>query len=114
LKISKADFLVIAALLIVSIFAMTLNGRGEKRLYLISEDGKSEISLKDDRIELDDGDIILEVTSNGARFVKNDCPNKICISAGWVKDCGDTAACVPNKYALTMECSEVPYDAVSQ
>lgn len=91
MKITKADIFVVATLLAVSVFAMLGDGDGQKRLYLISEDSKKEIELKDDLIELDGGDVIIEVTKDGARFVESDCPNKICITADWVTKCGETA-----------------------
>ena len=114
MKITKSDFFVIITLLAVSVFFMTGHGGGEKHLYLIDADGKKEIEFKNNIIKLDGGDVVIEVTEKGARFIENDCPNKICINAGWAEDCGDTVACVPNKYALVVECGEAEYDAVSQ
>jgi hypothetical protein len=87
---------------------------GEKRLYLIDVNDKKEIKLENRDIKLDNGHVTIEVTPDGARFLESDCPNKICIKQGWVKNCGDTAVCVPKRLALVMECKEQDYDAISQ
>ena len=114
LKITKLDFIVISLLILISMFYMTGQSEGTKKLFLISEKEKTQIQLKNQIIKLDDGDVVIEVTKDGARFIENDCPNEICIKSGWVNKCGHTAACVPNKYALVIECEEVAYDAVSR
>lgn len=114
MRISKIDLTVTVLLLAVSVFFMTDRGGGAKKLYLISAGGKKQIEMKPDLIKLDGGDVLIEVTAEGARFIESDCPNKICIKHGWVTGCSDTAVCVPNKYALVIECSEEEYDAVSQ
>jgi len=114
LKVSKPDIFVVITLLAISLFFMVDKDSGERRLYLISEAEKNEIELKEQLLKLDDGDVIIQVTPEGARFIESDCPNKICIKSSWVKECGETAACVPNRYALAIECREAEFDAVSE
>ncbi|MCD8552867.1 NusG domain II-containing protein [Seleniivibrio sp.] len=114
MKKSKFDILIIAVLTAASLFFMLDVQSGEKRLYLIDKNTKEEIKLEDRDISLDNGHVIIQVTSEGARFLESDCPNRICIKQGWVKNCGDTAVCVPKHLALVMECKEQDYDAISQ
>jgi len=114
MKITKSDIAVIVLLAAVSLFSMSGEGTGGKKLFLISENEKREIPLTEKTINLEDGSIVIEVSEKGARFVRNDCPNKICVKEGWVEKCGQTAVCVPNRYALVIECKEEEYDAVSQ
>ncbi|MGE4266220.1 MAG: NusG domain II-containing protein [Deferribacterales bacterium] len=114
MKKSKFDLLIIAVLAAASLFFMLDVQSGEKRLYLIDKNTKEEIKLENRDISLDNGHVIIQVTSEGARFLESDCPNKICIKQGWVKNCGDTAVCVPKHLALVMECKEQDYDAISQ
>jgi len=114
LKRSKLDILIISALIAASLFYMLNVSGGEKRLYLIDTKKKEEIKLEDANISLDNGHVIIQVTAEGARFLESDCPNKVCIKQGWVKNCGDTAVCVPKHLALVMECKEQDYDAISQ
>ena len=114
LKITKLDLLVIFLLVLIPLLFLTNQSNGTKKLFLISEDEKKEIQLKDQLIKLDDGEVVIEVTKDGARFIENDFPNKICIKSNWVDKCGKTAACVPNKYALVIECEKEAFDAVSR
>ncbi|ADD67966.1 hypothetical protein Dacet_1194 [Denitrovibrio acetiphilus DSM 12809] len=114
MKITKTDFLIISALIALSLMLMLNKGNGEKKLFLISNNVKKQIKLENQMIELHGGDVIIEVTKDGARFLKSDCSNQICVHTGWAKECGQTAVCVPNRYALVIECREVVYDAVSE
>ena len=114
MKITKADIALIIILILIPLFFLAERDSGEKKLYLISKNEKKRIPLKDHKINLDGGDVVIEVTKDGARFIESDCPNKMCISAGWVENCGDTVACVPNKYALVIECREEQYDGYSE
>lgn len=113
MKPTKTDILIIAALLIVVTLFLPTDG-DNKKLYLISETEKKHIPLGEQLIKLDDGDVLIKVTDEGAKFLESDCPNKTCIKTGWVKKCGEVSACVPNRYALVMECGEDEYDAISQ
>ncbi|MGD9808605.1 MAG: NusG domain II-containing protein [Deferribacterales bacterium] len=114
MKITKTDIALILILLLIPLFFLAEKSSGEKKLYLISKDEKTRIPLKEHKITLDGGDVIIEVTKDGARFIESDCPNQICIHAGWAEKCGDTVACVPNKYALVIECKEEEYDGYSE
>lgn len=114
LKTNKLDIIFIAALLVACLFFMFRGNAGEKHLYLIHDNIKSEIELRTDTLKLNNGSVIIEVTEEGARFVESNCPNKICIKQGWVTGCGETAVCVPKHIALVMECREQDYDAISQ
>jgi hypothetical protein len=98
----------------VPILFLSNNGDGEKKLFLISETEKKQLPLKDDIIKLNDDNTVIVITPDGARFSENNCPNKTCIKSGWVKDCGDIAACVPYKLTLIMECKEEEIDAISR
>jgi len=114
LKPTKFDIIIFAILLLTSAFFITNKGGGDKKLFLISANEKKEIPLQHQFIKLNDGNVVIEVSSEGARFIENDCPTKFCIKSGWVTKCGQTVACVPNKYAIVIECKEEAYDAVSR
>lgn len=114
MKITKSDLVIIGLLLLISMMYMTNRDSGAKRLYLISENGKTNIPLKSEMMKLHGGEVLIEVTEEGARFIKSDCPNELCVKSGWVRKCGETAVCVPNRLALVMECDGELYDAVSE
>lgn len=114
MKRSRVDLVVITLMLMASLFFMFRSDYGDKKLYLINNNTKKEIQLTKQTIKADDGKVIIEVAPDGARFTESTCQNKICIKQGWVKNCGQTAVCVPNHVALVMECKEQDYDAISQ
>jgi hypothetical protein len=114
LKIKKLDLILIAILVFVIFSFMPGKKSGDKKLFLIDGENRKEIPLENNLIKLKDDNVLLEITEKGGRFIESDCPNRICITSGWVDSCGEAAVCVPNKYALVMECREQKYDAVSQ
>ncbi|MGE4317886.1 MAG: NusG domain II-containing protein [Deferribacterales bacterium] len=114
MKKNKSDLIFIALLLCGVLFFMFRGHEGEKRLYLINNNIKTELTLQKDFLKLDNGHVLIETSEEGARFVESNCPNKICIKQGWVTKCGDTAVCVPKHLALVIECKEQDYDAISQ
>lgn len=46
---------------------------------------------------------IIKVEKGRIRFIDADCPDKICIKAGWLKKPGDSAACLPHKIIITIQ-----------
>ena len=72
----------------------------------ISIDGKVVMQLdlckaKDETISLHNygKNIQLEVKDGAIRFVSSDCPDKICVNTGFIKNEMQTAVCLPNKTA---------------
>ena len=114
MKKNRLDAIFIGLLICGCIYFMFRGTNGEKKLYLVNNNIKSEIEIKKGTLNLENGNVIIEVSDEGARFLESNCPNKICIKQGWVKDCGDTTVCVPKHIALVMECREQDYDAISQ
>lgn len=47
--------------------------------------------------------ITVEVVDHSIRFVSSDCPDKICIQAGYLANDLDMAACIPNKTAIFVQ-----------
>lgn len=37
------------------------------------------------------------------RFKQADCPDKICVNAGWLRNPGDMAVCLPNRVVVKIE-----------
>lgn len=117
---TKTDILVILSLLLTCLFFILkpLNQDGKKTLYLISKNGKHKVKFENKKIDLSKKygkNIILEIKDGKARFLKSDCPNKLCIKYGWVENCGEMSACVPNKIAIQIRCDkEEEVDAISK
>jgi hypothetical protein len=111
---SKADAVLFALLLLVAaagIFA--LSGGGEGRTAVIRQDGVmiKEVPLSADQT-FSVGDVTFEVKDGAIRFIESDCPGQECVHAGWLKNPGDTAACLPNRISVTVS-GESGVDAIA-
>lgn len=118
MKIKPLDIIVIAILFAVPIyFALKSDSGGEKHLYLIHDGIKKELKFQNSIINLEETTghkITIEIKDSKARILESDCPNKICIKTGWIDSCGQSAVCVPNKTAVSIECKESLFDAESK
>lgn len=45
-------------------------------------------------------DVVFEIRDGSIGFIKSSCPDKICISAGFLDRAGQSAVCLPNKIIL--------------
>ena len=65
-------------------------------------------------IELNDEyPVKIEAQYGKIRFSHSDCPDKLCIAAGWLSHQGDTAICLPAKVILKIERNRQLIDSVS-
>ncbi len=55
-----------------------------------------------DIIDITEKPVYFEVKDNAIRFTDSDCPDKVCIHAGWQTHEFDTAACLPNGIVMTL------------
>jgi len=53
--------------------------------------------------------VIFEVSDGRIAFIHSDCPDQVCIHAGWLIHPGQTAACLPNQIILFLR-SKDPED----
>lgn len=111
------DFIVILVISATTIYFMIPNNLSKKSAFLIIDNQKYPINLDQNGI-IDlrqyGKNMRLEIKDRKARFIESDCKDKICILMGYVKNCGDSAICVPNKTALVIECNEPLYDGISR
>lgn len=47
-------------------------------------------------------EIVFEIKSNSVSFMHSDCPDKICMQAGFLSRSGQNAVCLPNKAILVV------------
>lgn len=75
----------------------------------ISVDG--EVVRRIDLREAEDGsftleeygkNIVFEIKDGSIRFLSSDCPDKICVYTGFVKDSMHPAVCLPNRTAINL------------
>lgn len=111
------DIVVILIILITTVYFMKPNNSTRKSAFLIIENKRYPLNLEQQMIidlKKYGKNMKLEIKDKKVRFIESDCNDKICISMGYVKNCGDSAICVPNKTAIIIECDEPLYDGISR
>ncbi len=99
----KADFLLIFAIILISISAFFVihSLKPQSDSVIISKNGKIIYELplyENTEIDLK-GNIIL--VENGNVYMKSaDCPDKLCIKTGKISDSGRSIICLPNKIEI--------------
>lgn len=62
---------------------------------------------------LEAGAITIEVVpGKGVHISESNCPERVCVHAGWVGRPGETIACLPNKLLVEIEGENAEYNAV--
>ncbi len=92
------------------------HGTGEA-LEIWSPGHKPQVlSLARDRtvkVKGSQGTSVIEIRGHQARFIASPCSSKICIHAGWQKQAGEMAACLPNKVAIEILGRDRRYDSIN-
>jgi len=122
LKPTATDVILIAVVLVLATASIVRVGRAESRTPAGSAVAKiyhgnvliEEVALDVDRdLELTDVGMRVEVREGRIRVVESDCPQQVCVHAGWIRRGRQVIACVPNKVLITIESSEPPFlDAI--
>ena len=115
----KTDFIIIAAVLIVSVaFIIFMRSGGESLTAVISVDGKtvetvnlSEITERTEYRPNDNYDVLIVAEDGKIGFENSSCPDKLCVGCGRLYRKGDTAVCLPAKTVVTITDSSL--DAVT-
>ena len=102
---TRNDLILIAVLLIFSMTPLVIAFDSEKKFVRIKIDGEiiRELDLTAEEtftIEADSGKNILEIKSGAVSVIAADCPDKICVKRGAIKNAGETIACVPHKILI--------------
>lgn len=116
-SIKPLDIIVIFFILLFTVYFLKTDSNKIKNLLIVIENKKYSFSLEENRVidlKAYGRNIKIEVKDKKARFIESDCKDKICIHMGYIKDCGDSAICLPNKTAIVIECSENSYDSISR
>ena len=86
--------------------ALVETRRGERQALALDHDAVL-------RVAGTRGVSVIEVRGGRARFLDSDCPQKLCVRAGWLARAGEASACVPNGVSLRLVGFDPDYDAVS-
>lgn len=114
----KGDLAVIVVVAIAAlIFALFSKSQSDNPVAVISVDGTEvetvELYSLKEKKEINLGgkyNIKIVAENGGIYFEHSDCPDKLCINAGVLKESGDLAVCLPAKTVITVEGADV--DAV--
>ncbi len=75
------------------------------QVVITTPDGEQHYPLTDNLLVItgrNDRRITVEISEGRVRFQTADCPDRICVSTGWLTEAGDTAACVPAGITLRL------------
>jgi len=113
-SVNKYIYAILATLIIGSFIGVAVYEQGLKdqkpvaviykneqiyqRIYLTNSINK-QINIKDS-----DGHYnLVEIKGGQVRIKEADCPNKLCIKAGWLTKPGQMAVCIPNHVRVVIE-----------
>lgn len=118
--IGRADLVVIAlcaALVAASAWLLApAGGAAHTALVELHDGSRRALPLdRDATLELQGrrGPFLVEVRDGRARVLDSDCPQKLCVRAGWLARAGESTACVPNGATLTLVGDDPAYDALA-
>ena len=102
---TRNDLILIGVLLIFSLMPLAFAFDSEKKFAVVKVDGViiRKLDLTEEKtftIESGDGKNIVEIKSGAVSVIAADCPDKICIRRGAIKNVGETIACVPHKLLI--------------
>ncbi len=108
-KITKRD--VVSIIILLSGFLMLfilfqLNSPGAVAHVEYNGNRIMELSLSGEQSEIampHNENIIISYGSDGVCFISSDCPDKVCIAAGYLSLNGEVAACLPNNTVVSVE-----------
>ena len=105
---TRNDLILIGVLMIFSLTPLAIAFDSGKNFALIKVDGViiHELDLTEEKtftIETGGGKNILEIKNGAIRVLEADCPDKICVKRGAIKNSNETIACVPHKLLIEIE-----------
>lgn len=60
------------------------------------------------------GTTTVEVADGGVRVTDSPGRRKLCVRAGWLRDAGESAVCLPNRVVISVEGADSQLDAINQ
>ena len=112
--LTVADKILIATLLLVSIFsyAMVKAGLAAGAYAVVSVDNKETTRIRLDaeprtfNFQSAVGPVVVERKNSRVRMLEASCPNKICIKMGWIDSSGGMIVCAPGKLLIRISGKE--------
>jgi hypothetical protein len=102
---------ILAATVVVTVIIIFLAGPREDaadaRVHITAEGAEyAVVPLGEDRtinVPGPLGTTIVEIRDGRVRVLDSPCPNKTCVSQGWVEEPGETIVCLPNRVSITVK-----------
>lgn len=117
MTLKKCDIILIFVLLIAAfiIFILIRVSAHPGSVAAVYEDGvkTGEYSLSEDgyyTIETASGENVLVVEDGSARMISADCPDKLCVNMGAIKNQGENIICLPHKLVIQIEGDKASVD----
>lgn len=118
MKTRKKDFIIIAAILCLAVIAFGFNylffgNQGEVfgEIYVEGELVKTVELTKNQKFSVNERpQIVFEVKDHAIAFTQSDCPDEVCIHAGYLSHNGQSAACLPNKTSIRIRSKNADAD----
>ena len=117
---TRADYVALAlALALLPWLYITYWGNGSQgERVQVKVAGGETVTLpldydKQVKIEGARGTSIIEIKNRQVRFIDSPCKSKRCVISGWVKEDGDTTACMPNGVTIQMVGKDSRFDSVA-
>lgn len=107
-KVIGAILAVSAAVTVLIIFLAGPRGdAADARVHITAEGTEyAVIPLDEDRtinVPGPLGTTVVEIRDDRVRVPDSPCPNKVCVSQGWVERPGETIVCLPNRISITVK-----------
>lgn len=124
--LKKGDLILIVCIAIIATLALAWNTFSVANstghiTAVISQDGKILKSIKlnavnsPEYVTINNHGIkqVIVVEKGKIKFTESDCPDKICVEAGWLTKTGDRSVCLPSKTLITIIGDDKQLDSTS-
>jgi hypothetical protein len=113
-KGDKITAIVIACIIVISsigVFAYLNIIKGSHHIAEIKQDGKIIRTIDLDKVDKPveikiankDGYNVIRIETGRIRIIDADCPDKLCVKAGWITESGQSVICLPHKLIIKIQ-----------
>ena len=115
----KGDLILTVLILLICVALIFLPKLSSKKLIAtIYVDGKVVETIKLNEVEKSytfspHYNVEVEVQKGKIRFLKSDCPDKLCVKSGWLETSGATSACLPETVVISVTGEKSDFDVIT-
>ena len=117
----KRDIILVAVMILISLIAALLKKKKKKgdtvEIYKDNLLYGSYPLESDTIIRIDDPegyDNVIEISNARVRMAEADCPQRLCVSCGWMDKSGESICCAPSRLLVMIRSEDGGYDAVTK